>query len=149
MSIGTICARDTIIAKREDTIAEVAKLMRKHHVGDIVVVKPSDDGNVPIGIVTDRDLVIEILAQGLSPDSVTVGDIMSYEVVTAYDSDGIWDTVQKMRSKGVRRMPVVNENGGLVGIVSLDDMLDLISDELSGLTKIVSHEQERERAERK
>ena len=149
MSIGTICARDTIIAKREDTIAKVAKLMRKHHVGDIVVVKPGEDGNVPIGIVTDRDLVIEILAQGLSPDAVTVGDIMSYEVETSYESDGIWDTVQKMRSKGVRRMPVVNQNGGLVGIVSLDDMLELLSDELSGLTKIVNHEQERERVKRK
>lgn len=149
MTIGTICTRDTVIAKREDTIAEVAKLMRKHHVGDIVVVEPGDDGNVPIGIVTDRDLVIEILAQGLSPDAVGVGDIMSYEVVTAYESDDIWDTVQKMRSKGVRRMPVVNQNGGLEGIVSLDDMLDLLSDELSGLTRIANHEQERERAKRK
>jgi CBS domain-containing protein len=149
MTIGAICTRETVIAKREDTIVEVAKLMRRHHVGDIVVVKEGEEGNVPIGIVTDRDLVIEILAQELSPGAVTVGDIMSYEIVTARDSDGIWDTVQKMRIKGVRRMPVVNERGGLAGIVSLDDLLGLLSEELSGLTKIVGREQERERTARK
>jgi CBS domain-containing protein len=149
MTIGTVCTRETIIAKREDTIVAVAKLMRRHHVGDIVVVKEGEAGNIPIGIVTDRDLVIEILAQDLSPDAVAVGDIVSCEVVTARDSDGIWDTVQKMRIKGVRRMPVVDERGALVGIVSLDDLLELLSEELSGLTKIVGREQERERTARK
>jgi CBS domain-containing protein len=149
MTIGTVCTRETVIAKREDTIVAVAKLMRRHHVGDIVVVKEGEAGNIPIGIVTDRDLVIEILAQDLSPDAVAVGDIVSCEVVTARDSDGIWDTVQKMRIKGVRRMPVVDERGALVGIVSLDDLLELLSEELSGLTKIVGREQERERTARK
>jgi CBS domain-containing protein len=99
--------------------------------------------------VTDRDLVIEILAQELSPNTVTAGDIMSYEIVTARDSDSIWTTLQKMRIKGVRRMPVVNQCGGLVGIVTLDDLLELISEELTGLTKIVGRERERERSTRK
>lgn len=149
MTIGTICTRETVIAKKDDTIVTVAQLMRRHHVGDIVIVKEGDGENVPIGIVTDRDLVVEVLAQELSPDAVTVGDIMSYELVTAHDSDGIWSTLQKMRIKGVRRMPVVNQRGGLVGIVSLDDVLGLLSEELSGLTKIVGREQERERTTRK
>ena len=149
MTIGTICTRETVIAKKDDTIVTVAQLMRRHHVGDIVIVKEGEAENVPIGIVTDRDLVVEVLAQELSPDAVTVGDIMSYELVTAHDSDGIWSTLQKMRIKGVRRMPVVNQRGGLVGIVSLDDVLGLLSEELSGLTKIVGREQERERTTRK
>ena len=149
MTIGTICTRETVTARKDDTIVTVAQLMRRHHVGDIVIVKEGEGENVPIGIVTDRDLVVEVLAQELSPDAVTVGDIMSYELVTALDSDGIWTTLQKMRIKGVRRMPVVNQRGGLVGIVSLDDVLGLLSEELSGLTKIVGREQERERTTRK
>ena len=149
MTIGTICTRETVTARKDDTIVTVAQLMRRHHVGDIVIVKEGEGENVPIGIVTDRDLVVEVLAQELSPDAVTVGDIMSYELVTALDSDGIWTTLQKMRIKGVRRMPVVNQRGGLVGVVSLDDVLGLLSEELSGLTKIVGREQERERTTRK
>jgi len=149
MTIGTICTRETVIAKKDNTIVEVAKLMRQHHVGDIVVIKESEGENIPVGIVTDRDLVIEILAQELSPDTVTVGDIMSYEIVTARDDEGIWDTLQKMRIKGVRRMPIVNQRGGLVGIVTLDDLLELLTDELAGLAKIISREQERERTARK
>ena len=149
MTIGTICTRETVIAKKDNTIVEVAKLMRQHHVGDIVVIKESEGENIPVGIVTDRDLVIEILAQELSPDTVTVGDIMSYEIVTARDDEGIWDTLQKMRAKGVRRMPIVNQRGGLVGIVTLDDLLELLTDELAGLAKIISREQERERTARK
>lgn len=149
MTIGTIYTRETVTARKDDTIVTVAQLMRRHHVGDIVIVKEGEGENVPIGIVTDRDLVVEVLAQELSPDAVTVGDIMSYELVTALDSDGIWTTLQKMRIKGVRRMPVVNQRGGLVGVVSLDDVLGLLSEELSGLTKIVGREQERERSTRK
>lgn len=148
MTIGSICSRETVIAKREDSIAEVARLMRRYHVGDVVVVKEEGGRNVPVGIVTDRDLVIEVLAQELVPAAVTVGDLMSTEIATARESDGIWDVVQAMRKKGVRRMPVVKQDGGLAGIVSLDDVLELISDELSGLIKLIGREQERERATR-
>lgn len=149
MTIGSICSRETVIAKREDTVVGVAQLMRHHHVGDVVIVKQESGRNVPIGVVTDRDLVIEILAQELSPAAVTVGDIMSGEIAMVREGDGIWDVVQAMRKKGVRRMPVVDQDGGLAGIVSLDDMLELLSEELNGLTKIVGREQERERATRK
>ena len=149
MTIGAICTRETVIAKKDNTIVEVAKLMRQHHVGDIVVIKESAGENIPVGIVTDRDLVIEILAQEQSTDAITVGDIMSYEIVTARDDEGIWETLQKMRIKGVRHMPIVNQRGGLVGIVSLDDLLELLSDELAGLAKTINREQERERTARK
>ncbi len=145
MTTGSICARETIIACRDATIIEVAKLMREHHVGDIVITREQEGENVPVGIVTDRDLTIEILAEELSPDTVTIGDIMSSEIVTARDSDGLWDTIQKMRVKGVRRMPVVNERGGLVGIVTLDDLLGLLADELGSLAKLITREQDRER----
>ena len=89
MTIGKICTRDTVIAKRDDTVMEIAKLMRRQHVGDIVVVRESGGQNVPIGIVTDRDLIVEIIAQELSPDAVTAGDIMSDVLVTVRDDESI------------------------------------------------------------
>ena len=148
MSIGTVCNRETVIARAEDTIVEVAKLMRRHHVGDVVVIEPGEGGNVPIGILTDRDLVMEILAQELSPDTVTVGDIMSDQIVTAREDDGIWDTLQRMRVKGVRRVPVVDARGGLVGILALDDLLELLAGELADVAKIFRREEGRERTSR-
>ena len=148
MSIGTVCNRETVIARAEDTIVEVAKLMRRHHVGDVVVIEPGEGGNVPIGILTDRDLVMEILAQELSPDTVTVGDIMSDQIVTAREDDGIWDTLQRMRVKGVRRVPVVDARGGLIGILALDDVLELLAGEIADLAKIFRREEGRERASR-
>lgn len=148
MSIGTVCNRETVVARAEDTIVDVAKLMRRHHVGDVVVIESGEGGNVPVGILTDRDLVMEILAQDLSPDAVTVGDIMSDEVVTAGEDDGIWDTLQRMRVKGVRRLPVVDARGGLVGILALDDLLELLAGELADLAKIVRREEGRERSSR-
>jgi len=148
MSIGKVCNRETVIARAEDTIVEVSKLMRRHHVGDVVVIEPGEGGNVPIGILTDRDLVMEILAQDLSPDAVTVRDIMSEEIVTAREEDGIWDTLQRMRIKGVRRVPVVDARGGLVGMLALDDLLELLAGELADLAKIVRREEGRERTSR-
>jgi CBS domain-containing protein len=136
--------RETIVAKKDSNIVDVAKLMRRHHVGDVIVVEERDGLAVPIGIVTDRDLVMEILAQELSPETVAVGDIMSYEMLVARESDSLWDTLQQMRVKGVRRVPVIDGKGALAGILTLDDVLELLTDELAELAKIVRREQERE-----
>lgn len=112
MTTGKFCTRDTVVTRKDATIVEVARLMREHHVGDVVIVSEEDGERVPIGIITDRDLVVEILAQNLSPDDVAVGDIMSFELVTAREEDSLWDSIQQMRVKGVRRIPVVNGRGG-------------------------------------
>lgn len=148
MTTGKVCTRDTIIAGRDATITEVAQLMREHHVGDVVIVEEQGGATVPVGIVTDRDLVIEILAEALSPEDVAIGDIMSFELVTARENDSLWDTMQQMRIHGVRRLPVVDDRGGLVGIVALDDLLELLADELAALAKTVGREQQQEKQRR-
>ena len=148
MTIGTICSRDTIFATRDSSIVEAAQLMREHHVGDLVVVDEQAGRRIPVGIVTDRDLVVEILAKQVEPGAVSVGDVMSGELVTARDSDGLFDTLQRMRAKGVRRVPVVDAGGALTGIVSVDDFLDLFAEEISALARLVSREQARERTVR-
>jgi len=148
MAIGDICTRDTVFTTKESSIAAAAGLMREHHVGDLVVVEEKAGRRIPVGILTDRDLVIEILAKGVDINSLTVGDLMIEDLVTARESDGLYETIQRMRAKGVRRVPVVDANNSLIGIVSVDDLLDLLADELSALARLVSREQARERTRR-
>lgn len=144
MPIGEICNRDTVIVKRDDTVLEAAKLMRQHHVGDVVVVEERDGATIPVGIVTDRDLVVEIMATGLDPGVITVGDIMEQELVTVKESVGIFEAIQYMRSKTVRRLPIVNEKSELIGILSLDDLLELLSEEMLAIAKLVNYQRQKE-----
>lgn len=149
MSVGEICNREVVIAERNLSVAEAARLMRSYHVGDLVVVEKSDGCNRAVGIVTDRDIVVEVMATGVAPDSLTVGEIMGQELVTAQESDGVFEAMRHMRDKGVRRMPVVDRAGGLVGILTLDDLLTLLAEEMTELAKLVSREQHREEYARK
>lgn len=149
MPIGEICNREVVIAKRDDTILEAARLMRQHHVGDVLVVDDSGGKRIPAGIVTDRDLVVEIIATELDPAAITVGDIMVPELAVVKEDTGVFESIQYMRAIGVRRMPVVDDSGGLVGILTLDDLLELLADELSFLAKLVRHEQDKETMNRR
>lgn len=148
MSVGQICNRDTVIVRKEDSIIEAAKLLREFHVGSVVVVEDAAGGVKPVGILTDRDLVVEILAAELDPATVSVGDIMSYELTTAHEEDGLWDVLQRMQSKGVRRVPVVNAQGLLAGILTSDDLLELLASELGQLVKVIGRERQREESAR-
>jgi CBS domain-containing protein len=104
---------------------------------------------VPVGIVTDRDAVVEVMATGLDPNTITVGDIMEQELVTARESEGVLETMQIMRYKGVRRLPIVGKSGELIGIVSIDDLLEVLAEEISELAKVVAREQARETTTRR
>jgi CBS domain-containing protein len=149
MPIGEFCNREVVIVQRDDTALEAARLMRRHHVGDVLVVEERNGVNVPVGIVTDRDLVVEVMAPELDQQAITVGDIMVQELATVQENAGMLETIQYMRGKGVRRMPVVNESGGLTGILTLDDLLELLSEELNELAKLVKQEQKRETSNRR
>jgi len=145
MTAGDTCNREVVIIHREGKILEAAKLMREYHVGDLVVVEERDQGRVPVGIVTDRDLVVEVLAQEVDFDAVTIGDIMSFDLVTAGEGESVRDTIKKMRSRGVRRIPVVNESGVLQGILAVDDLIELYAEALCDLNAVTVQEQKRER----
>ncbi len=144
MPISEICNREVVIVQRENTVLEAARLMRQHHVGDVVVVESRDGVRVPVGIVTDRDVVVEIIAPGLDPSAITVGDIMVPELAAAKESIGMFEAIEYMRARGVRRLPVVDEGGGLVGILTLDDLLELLTEELLALGRLVQHERKKE-----
>ena len=148
MPISEICNREVIIVQRSNTIFEAARLMRQHHVGDVVVVEDIAGVRVPVGIVTDRDLVVEIMAPAIDQMTITVGDIMVPELATVMENAGMSETIEYMRAKGVRRVPVVGENGGLVGIITMDDLLELLAEELLSLSRLVKHEQQKEMVSR-
>lgn len=144
MPISEICNREVVIVQRNNTILEAAQSMRQHHVGDVVVVDERGGITVPVGIVTGRDLVVEIMAPAIDLAVITVGDIMVSELVSVKQNAGVFETIECMRAKGVRRVPVVDGRGGLVGILTLDDLLELLAEEFSALAKLVKHEQQKE-----
>jgi CBS domain-containing protein len=144
MAIGEFCNREVVFATRETSIPEAAQLMRQYHVGDLVVVDEISGKRVPVGIVTDRDMVIEIISQALNINDFSVGDIMSPQLVSVQETEGVFETIRLMRTKGIRRVPVVNQEGELKGIVSADDILDLLAEEMAELSKVAPREQERE-----
>ncbi|SFM20360.1 CBS domain-containing protein [Nitrosomonas communis] len=145
MPIGEICKREVVVAQRDDTVLQAAKLMRQHHVGDVMVIDDGREGKrVPVGIVTDRDLVMEVIAPELDTNAITVGDIMVSDFASVKENTGIFESIQYMRVKGVRRLPVVDDNNTLIGIVTLDDLLGLLSEELDALVKLMAHEQQKE-----
>jgi CBS domain-containing protein len=148
MAVGEICNREVVIAEKTLSVVDAALLMRKHHVGDLVVVEEKNGSRHPVGIVTDRDIVVEVVAAGVNPDALKVGDIMGPEVATVREGEGLFEALRHMRDKGVRRMPVVDRDGGLVGILTLDDLLSLLAEEMTELAKLVSHERQREAAAR-
>lgn len=148
MAIGEFCNREVIISNRDDTVLEVAKLMRKYHVGDVIVVEQHGDKRVPVGIITDRDIVLELVAVEVDTTKILVGDAMNNELLTVNENEQLTDLVQKMQGKAVRRVPVVDDNGALVGIVTADDIIDLIAEQLNSLVGMVQREQHRERRTR-
>ena len=148
MNAGELCNREVITATREMSIREAAQLMRDRHVGSLVVVEGSGDPQKPVGILTDRDIVIEVIAENVGVDEVAVGDVMTYALLKVNVQDSILDTAQRMRARGVRRVPVIEATGELAGILALDDILELLSEELSLLTRVTVREAEQEKKKR-
>ena len=137
MPISDICTRQVIAVRRDTPVQEAAQLMRQHHVGDVVVVDVSNGRSMPVGIVTDRDIVVEIVAMNLNPADFNIGDILTGELMTIPENSEVFETIERMRGKGVRRTPVVDAQGALTGIVSIDDLLRLLAEEMAGLAEVV------------
>lgn len=122
-------------------VRQAAVLMRQEHVGDLVITELRDGHIQPVGVITDRDIVVEVVAKGVDPATVTVGDTIKRELVTVREDSGIAAALGKMRSSGVRRAPVVNANGELTGVLSIDDIIEHIAEQLSDVAGAIRHEQ--------
>jgi CBS domain-containing protein len=123
--------------------------MREAHVGDVVVVDQPNGKKIAVGIVTDRDLVIEVMAKERDPAQVTARELMGKELVTVGEGNDVYETAELMRDRGVRRTPVVDDQGALVGIVTLDDLLKIIGEQLALLARVIARERFQERQSRR
>lgn len=148
MSVGECCNRGVVVVTKKESVREAVNLMRSHHVGDVVVVEEEVGEPVPVGILTDRDVVLEILGEDVELDAVNVGDVMSCDLVTVDEDADLIDVLKIMRSKGVRRIPVVNKKDALVGILAVDDVIELVAEQINDIVSLISNEARIERKRR-
>ncbi len=144
MSVGDICNREVICVERHVDLEDAVRLMRKHHVGDLVVVEERDGARYPVGIVTDRDIVVRVIGLGLPLEEFSIEDVMTHDLATALESDPVPETLRRMREKGVRRLPIVNENNQLTGILTADDMINMLAEDISNLAQLIRNQYHRE-----
>jgi CBS domain-containing protein len=149
MSISEFCNRNVVCASRETSVVDAADLMRHHHIGDVIVVDQRGAQRIPVGIVTDRDIVVEVVAAGLDPKLLKLGDILGDPLATVSEKEGYAATVHRMAERGVRRMPVVDAAGDLVGIITADDLLLQLATPLAQLSELARRGRQREVQKRK
>ena len=136
---GDICTRIVTVAFPSMALNEAARLMRDHHVGCLVVVEEKSlEERMVVGMLTDRDIAIGVVAEDRDPHGMRVGDVMSRDVVTAREQDSLQDLLSAMRRKAVRRIPVVSPQNVLLGIVTLDDVLEVLAQEMQTAAAAVS-----------
>jgi len=149
MSIGQHCNRNVVTVARDTPVVEAAGLMREHHVGTVLVVDQAGDDRMPVGIVTDRDIIVEVVAAGLDPKLLKVGDIMVGHLVTIDEDAGYTETIREMSLRGIRRIPVVSSTGTLVGIITADDILHHLASPLAALSDLAGRSRRFEAMTRK
>lgn len=143
MNIGTLCQRQPVVVRQYEELVKAAQLMREKHVGYLVVVEidVADGLQRPIGVLTDRDIVISVIASQADPRVLRVGDVMTRQPVLARSTDSIDQALQEMRRIGVRRLPVVGQRGDLVGVLSIDEVLGVLAGRLGDVAGSIKNEQ--------
>jgi CBS domain-containing protein len=140
MAVGSICTRRIITVDVGVDVAAAAQVMRENKIGYLLVTDKSSGSRAPAGVVTDRDIVVKVLAKDVNPHALSVGDIMTREPLVATEDDGISETLHRMRTLGVRRVPVVNARGQIAGVLSIDDAIDHLVSQLSDVAKAAHNE---------
>ncbi|MDE2156874.1 MAG: CBS domain-containing protein [Xanthomonadaceae bacterium] len=144
MRIADICTRQVVSTDAAVSVHEAAEMMRKHHVGSLVVTEQPNGERIPIGFITDRDIVLAVVAVGISTDALMVSDIMNRNVATCTENEDIFDAIETMRARGVRRLPVLDSGGGLTGMLSADDIYGALGTHMRELGAALTHEQAHE-----
>ena len=150
MNVGTICQHNVVTIGASEDLAAAAGLMREKHVGYLVVVEavPPAAPKV-VGVLTDRDIVVAVVARNVDPHSLTTNEVMTRDPLWADETDAIEETLRRMRDRGVRRVPVIGARGQLVGVLSVDDALDSIAGQLASIAESIRNEQRVERSTRR
>ncbi|HET9736145.1 MAG TPA: CBS domain-containing protein [Burkholderiales bacterium] len=150
MKVRDFCSRTVAVIEPGASLREAALLMRDAHVGALVVTERKAGVTRPVGVITDRDIIVAAVAvPGARPEGIRVGDVMSAQPHVARDDEGLAETVKAMSQSGVRRLPVVSADGALFGIVTLDDVLRVLAGELGALALALSRGREQEAGARR
>ena len=144
MRVGDYCNREVVVVEQDESITEAAKIMREYHVGDVVIVRTENGRQIPVGIMTDRDIALEIVAKSADPGALSIGDAMTYDLTTVNEDDDLMHVIEIMRDRSIRRVPVVNIDEALVGIITVDDLLDLMSEVFIDIVHLVHGQARRE-----
>lgn len=144
MPVVEFCRSDVLVVDRNSTVIEAARRMREAHLGDVVICSEDNGISKPIGILTDRDIVIGVLALDLPLDAVRVEDVMTPALVTIRQNVGVYEAIQLMETYGVRRLPMVNDEGALIGITSAADLMELLGREIMALSRLPSQQRQKE-----
>lgn len=142
---GEVCNPWTVIAKPDESLVSVARRMLNEHVGCVVVVEERAGKSIPIGMLTDRDIVVGVIARADGDiDTLMVGDAMTKDVVVASESENLDEVLKRMGSRGIRRIAIVDEVGSLRGLIAFDDMLELLQDQIAALVSVLNRERQQE-----
>ena len=139
MKLGHVCETDVVTTFAETSLADATVEMRRRHVGALVVIEERNGGKWPVGIVTDRDIAVALTTL-CTREASRVGDVMSRNLIVASDHDDFFEGLSKMRRFGVRRLPIIALDGRLRGIITLDDVIDVLSAKLREAASVVPRE---------
>jgi CBS domain-containing protein len=142
MTIGSVCNREVVVVQPAESLRAAAQLMRTFNTGSVVVCEALRGHRVPVGIITDRDVMLAVLREGPDLDRVLVSQAMTREPIVLKDSDSVSDALMRMRAHRVRRAPVTDADGALIGIVAVDDLLDVLVGQLQSIVRLIQQQAE-------
>jgi CBS domain-containing protein len=145
MNVGEVCSRETYCIGPNEPLAEAARALLQRHVGALVVIGHRNESIVPVGIVTDRDIVCGQLARKADLFCLSVADVMTPDPLVLAETLDLSEAIRRLQCRSVRRAPVVNASGELIGIVSIDDLLPVMAHDLSGLASLLERQSLNER----
>ncbi len=148
MRVGEVCNREVVVIDKDESVKVAAELMRRYHVGNVVVVEGQGGRRMPVGIVTDRDLVLKVLLPGLAPEDLAVRDVASAPLATVASRESLFVAMEIMEAKAVRRLPVVEDDGSLGGILTVDDLSELLTGLQGQLAGVVNRQRQKEARKR-
>lgn len=135
MSVAQVCTRNVITVSKEQKVSEAVRVMRQHQISDVVVVEKRNGKTIPVGILTDHDIINSSLGD-ISPSNMLIRNFMSRHLITVPENAGIYEAIQIMEQNGIKRLPVVDQAGALVGIVCATDFFQILSREFASLSKL-------------
>ena len=140
MKVGNFCKRDVVVISPDDSLADAARMMRDRHVGFLVVTESKAGRRLPVGVLTDRDIVVQVIARDVDPRGLTVGDVMARDPVSAAETDDLSVVLQHLRNAGLRRVPVIDSKGALAGVFAIDDAINVVSGLLDDIASTVGYQ---------